>query len=234
MLDGSMLTTLAIFVISQLRMASSVGGSVLGATFRFFNIQDPSAPFYADFWLRSTSGCFFRAIFTAEASPSMAHSLIMEPVMSTCHHSNPCTAELGNAWWLLCHDSPNVGIARTTLLVLWSFTWYVWLPKTWQTELMLHVVWCTTNIRMSPPHRNPRANPSQLMVIRPSAVAGNNNPSTIQRKYRRFSLKISLSCNRSRTYVPQSVSSWLKSQPMCECHKPFAVSTTPSPCRCGE
>src|ERR1051326_6844461 len=98
MLDGSILTTQAIFVISNLRMASSVVGSVLGAPFRFFNIQDPSALFYADFWLRSTSGCFFRGIFTVEASPSMAHSLIMEPVISTCHHSKPCTAELGNAW----------------------------------------------------------------------------------------------------------------------------------------
>src|SRR6185369_6515089 len=119
MLDGSILTTLAIFVISQVRIASSVGGSVLGMTFRFFNIQNfPSDAFYADFWLRSTSGCFFFATFTAEASPSVAHNLIMEPVMSTCHHSSPCTAELGKAWWLLCQDSPNVGIASTTLLVL--------------------------------------------------------------------------------------------------------------------
>src|SRR5262249_24798312 len=36
---GSMLTTLAMFAISQRRMASSVGGSVTGAAFRFFSIS---------------------------------------------------------------------------------------------------------------------------------------------------------------------------------------------------
>src|ERR1700686_4269143 len=122
MREGSILTTLAIFVTSQVRMASSVGGTVLGTIFLFFNIQDSSA-LYAVFWLKSISGCFFFGTFTAEASPAKAHSLIIEPVMSICHHSSPCTAELGNAWWLLCQDSPKVGIASTTLFVLWSFTW---------------------------------------------------------------------------------------------------------------
>jgi hypothetical protein len=41
-----MLTTLAMFVISQVLIASSVGASVLGKTFRFFNIQESFSPLF--------------------------------------------------------------------------------------------------------------------------------------------------------------------------------------------
>lgn len=50
-------------------------------------------------------------IFTSVAKPRAWRSRTTYHVMSSCHHSRPCRAENSNAWWLLCHPSPNASNA---------------------------------------------------------------------------------------------------------------------------
>ena len=68
--------------------------------------------------------------FTSHTSPkrSITHSRFQ--VRSDCHQWNPCRAEYGCAWWLLCHPSPNAKSAMRKLLRLCSPVSYARLPHT--------------------------------------------------------------------------------------------------------
>jgi hypothetical protein len=71
--------------------------------------------------------------------------------MSICFGSSPCTAEAGNAWWPLCHDSPNDGSASSQTFRLSSRVLNGRLPYTWQIELIEKVTCWKRKIRISPP-----------------------------------------------------------------------------------
>src|SRR5437764_13830027 len=70
---------------------------------------------------------------------------------SSCQRLSPWRYEDGNAWWLLCQASPQVGIASQATLRDSSAVAYSWRPKKWQIELMLNVAWWTKKIRAAPP-----------------------------------------------------------------------------------
>ncbi len=48
----------------------------------------------------------------------------------------PCSAEVGNAWWLLCQASPKVKNESQNRLRDSSFVPKRRLPKKWQSELI--------------------------------------------------------------------------------------------------
>ena len=56
--------------------------------------------------------------------------------MSICHHFSPWTDDVGNAWWLLCQDSPSDGIASHARLRDSSPVSKSRRPKTWHSELI--------------------------------------------------------------------------------------------------
>src|SRR5215216_2179211 len=82
--------------------------------------------------------------------------------VQTCALPISWAAERGKAWWLWCHDSPNEGSASHATFVEWSSVSKRRLPRKWQTELTLHVMWCTRKIRTSPPHSRPVAAPASV------------------------------------------------------------------------
>ena len=56
---------------------------------------------------------------------------------SISHGRRPCRAEVGKAWWLLCHASPNESGASQARLRDSSSVGKRRRPKKWQSELML-------------------------------------------------------------------------------------------------
>src|SRR3954470_7608926 len=70
---------------------------------------------------------------------------------SICHHFRPWTEDVGKAWWLLCQDSPNDGSASHARLRDSSLVSKSRRPKTWHSELIEYVTWCSTPTRISPP-----------------------------------------------------------------------------------
>ena len=56
--------------------------------------------------------------------------------VSICQRRMPCSAEVGKAWWLLCHDSPNDGIASHSRFRDSSFVSNWRRPKKWHSELI--------------------------------------------------------------------------------------------------
>src|SRR5688572_1098248 len=52
---------------------------------------------------------------TRQARPKNSMTRITHQLRSNCHHFRPCLADVGKAWWLLCHPSP---IASTPKIVL--------------------------------------------------------------------------------------------------------------------
>ena len=56
---------------------------------------------------------------------------------SISHGRSPCRAEVGKAWWLLCHDSPKDSGASHRRLRDSSSVSNRRRPKKWQSELML-------------------------------------------------------------------------------------------------
>ena len=63
------------------------------------------------------------------------------PPMSSSRVRRPWKADVGKAWWLLCHDSPNVASESQATLVDASSVSKRRRPKKWQIELMLNVAW---------------------------------------------------------------------------------------------
>jgi hypothetical protein len=61
------------------------------------------------------------------------------PPGSISRRRRPWKAEVGNAWWLLCQDSPKVKSDSQATLVDSSSVANRRRPKKWQIELMLKV-----------------------------------------------------------------------------------------------
>ena len=57
--------------------------------------------------------------------------------MSSCQALSPWRYDVGNAWWLLCQDSPNVNGESQSRLRDSSPVSKSWRPKKWHSELML-------------------------------------------------------------------------------------------------
>ena len=57
---------------------------------------------------------------TSHASPVFSSSQITPADTSICQRRSPWRAEVGKAWWLLCHDSPNENGASHARLREWS------------------------------------------------------------------------------------------------------------------
>ena len=60
---------------------------------------------------------------------------------SISQRRRPCSADVGNAWWLLCQASPNVSGASHRRLRDSSFVAKRRRPKKWHRELIEYVAW---------------------------------------------------------------------------------------------
>src|SRR3954452_16015389 len=92
---------------------------------------------------------------TSQARPVFSRPQITHEDGSNCQGLRPWRADVGNAWWLLCHASPNVKNDSHNRLRDSSPVANCRRPKKWQSELMLYVEWCRTSIRTAPPHSRP-------------------------------------------------------------------------------
>src|SRR6056300_1440477 len=101
--------------------------------------------------MRMRSNCFCVGNFTLVAKPNFFNPQIKYHVMSTCHHSNPCLTLNSNAWWLLCHPSPNAKIPTDKLFLDKSPVLYVCLPQQWATEFTAQVMWYTQTVLTQKP-----------------------------------------------------------------------------------
>ena len=91
---------------------------------------------------RAVAAAFFSIRFgsirtTSQARPRASIARITSQDGSTGQRLMPCEAEVGKAWWLLCHDSPSVKGASQSRLREWSSVSKRRRPKKWQSELML-------------------------------------------------------------------------------------------------
>ena len=77
----------------------------------------------------------------------------------------PWNAEVGNAWWLLCHDSPNEIRLSSHTLRLSSDDLKFRRPQKWQIELIENVTWWSRKIRIAPPQRSAVTAPCHVPEI---------------------------------------------------------------------
>ena len=74
---------------------------------------------------------------------------------SNSHQRIPWAAEVGKAWWLLCHASPKDSTDSHARLRDSSSVSKRRRPKKWHSELIEKVTWCRTSSRTAPPHSRP-------------------------------------------------------------------------------
>src|SRR5439155_23065196 len=81
---------------------------------------------------------------TFQASPSFSSPVITQPPGSSAASKRriPWNADVGNAWWLLCHDSPNEIRLSSQTFRDSSEDLKLRLPQKWQIELIENVTWC--------------------------------------------------------------------------------------------
>src|ERR1700693_370986 len=88
---------------------------------------------------------------------------------SISYHFNPCRAETGWAWWLLCQPSPKVSNATHQLLVERSLVTKRREPQLCVAEFTSQVVCNPSTVRKNTPHsrngRPPRANSTKPRPI---------------------------------------------------------------------
>ena len=77
----------------------------------------------------------------------------------------PWNADVGNAWWLLCHDSPNEIRLSSHTLRLSSADVKLRRPQKWQIELIENVTWCSRKMRIAPPQSSAVNAPCQVPTI---------------------------------------------------------------------
>ena len=92
---------------------------------------------------------------TSQTSPTFSIAVMTHAEGSISQRPMPCAADVGNAWWLLCHASPIVSGASHIRLRDSSFVANLRRPKKWQSELIEYVEWCRTRTRTAPPHSRP-------------------------------------------------------------------------------
>ena len=73
---------------------------------------------------------------TSHTSPSFSSAQITPAEMSISHGLRPWRAEVGKAWWLLCHDSPKDSGASHSRLRDSSPVSKLLRPKKWHSELI--------------------------------------------------------------------------------------------------
>src|SRR5882724_12703947 len=104
---------------------------------------------------------------TFQASPSFSSPVITQPPGSSAasKRRRPWKADEGNAWWLLCHDSPNEIRLSSQTLRLSSDDRKFRRPQKWQIELIENVTWCKRKMRIAPPHRRAVSAPCHVPAI---------------------------------------------------------------------
>src|SRR5262249_36779594 len=111
-------------------------------------------------WKRARlATCSLEGRLTFFAQPSRSKRRISHPQGSTSHQYRPFTAELGNAWWLLCQPSPPRTMPSTQLLRLPSAVSNLRVPNTCANELSANVACWVRNTRAKPPHSSPSSAP---------------------------------------------------------------------------
>ena len=75
--------------------------------------------------------------------PSFSSAPITQADGSNSQRRSPCAAEVGNAWWLLCHASPKVRNESQNRLRDSSLVANRRRPKKWHSELIEYVAWCS-------------------------------------------------------------------------------------------
>jgi hypothetical protein len=120
-------------------------------------------------------------------------------VTSSSHQRRPWRADVGNAWWLLCHPSPKAITPKKRLLRLWSWVSKGRVPQMWQTELMLHVRWCTMQMRTNPPQSTPSRAAVHELVMAPAMTPGTSSPSATQSGNKALIARTRRSARRSAT-----------------------------------
>src|SRR5215212_10073504 len=112
------------------------------------------------------------------ASPRSLSKVMPYQFTSISYHLTPCLAAAGNAWWLLCHPSPNVNKATNQLLVESSDVLNRRLPHKCVAEFTSHVACRPKMTRKNTPHIS-AVQPPTARSARPQRIKGT--------KYSRFS-----------------------------------------------
>ena len=183
----------------------------------------------------SLPGARARSARRCGSSPTRSIAQMTIGEMSISKRPRPWRAERGKAWWLWCHDSPNVGIASQATFVDLSSTSKRRRPKKWQTELIDHVAWCRKNIRTKPAHSSVHSAPviEKPCRTKPSTNGISRLRPTKARKLRLIQ-RMPLSSQRSGAYLRNSASPCvLVSQPTCAYHRPFRPEPWPTCGLCG-
>jgi hypothetical protein len=162
-------------------------------------------------------------------------TLMTAAEMSISHGLRPWTAERGNAWWLWCQDSPNVGIASQATFVDLSSTSKRRRPKKWQTELIDHVAWCRKNIRTKPAHSSVHSAPdSEKPCSKKPSANGISRLSPTKARKLRLIQRMPLSSQRSGAYLRNAAEPCVfVSQPTCANHRPLRPEPWPTCGLCG-
>src|SRR3954454_5656080 len=171
---------------------------------------------------------------TSETQPSFSKSQIVRALLSSCPLSTPWRAHVGSAWWRLCQDSPNDGMASHHTLRDLSRDSNSSSPMAWQIELMHQVTWCRRAMRTSAPQKNPVAAPHHDMVSSPPRAAGGSREVATQTGKRRLTRLMSLSATRSGQNLSGDVRLLSNSQPMCAQSRPLLSARQSVPKRHGE
>src|SRR5918999_829112 len=139
---------------------------------------------------------------------------MMRAEVSSWPRRTPCRAQVGSAWWRLCHDSPIDGIASQQTLPDLSRLLKGRLPTVWQIELIDQVTWCSIATRTRLAQKNAVSAPCHDMVQRPPAIGGTSRDTATHNGNWREIRTMSRSLSRSGAYRRGGVCSGLKSQPM--------------------
>src|SRR5437868_3578263 len=104
---------------------------------------------------------------TFHASPSFSSPVITQPPGSSAASKRriPWNADVGKAWWLLCHDSPKEIRLSSHTFRLSSDERKRRRPQKWQIELIENVTWCSRKIRIAPPQRRAVSAPCHVPLI---------------------------------------------------------------------
>ena len=122
-------------VPSHQRMANGRSGSASAISRRAAR-RAAQAPIRATPWRLRLDALRASIRTTSHARPAFSSPRITPAEMSISQRRRPCAAEVGNAWWLLCHASPNESGASHARLRDSSSVANARRPKKWHSELI--------------------------------------------------------------------------------------------------
>src|SRR5262249_47577397 len=152
---------------------------------------------------------------TSQAQPSFSNTQMTRALGSVWPLRAPCRAQVGSAWWRLCHDSPNDAMASHATFRDLSRATKSSLPKVWQIELIDQVTWCSSATRTRLAQKNAVSAACQDIPHRPPISAGANSDTATQPANQLSTLRIAPSARRSGEYFSWEVLFGSKSPPMC-------------------